>query len=467
MKIFQSYRFLLISALPLLLVSCFAAKNYERPEMEEVNELYRTDRTSTDTVSMANVSWRDLFIDPDLTGYIEEGLQNNLDIRIAIQQINAAEAYLKQGKVGYFPSLETSVGLTHQELSRNSQFGSFFSGAIQQYQLTANLSWEADIWGKIRSNRRATRASYLRTVAAQQAVKTRLVSEISITYYQLLALDQQYRITEQTIENRKRSLETIEALKDAGNVTQVAIDQTAAQLYNAQALLIDLEKNIFRTENALAILLGKPVQHFERSSLQEQKIDIDLQIGLSTLLLRNRPDVIAAEYDLINTFELTNVARSNFYPSFTISATGGFQSLEFDKWFNSASLFATLVGNLAQPIFNRRKIRTQYEVAESQQQQSLLNFKKTLLTAGQEVSNALFDFEAEREKYEFRQKEVEALRKAESNSEILLNNGFANYLDLLTARQAALSAELNVVNNKLNQLQAIVSLYRALGGGWR
>lgn len=447
--------------------SCFVAKNYERPDLEEVENLYRADSVSADTVSMASVSWEELFTDTYLKEYITEGLENNLDIRIAIQQVLSAEAYMKQGKAGYYPSLNAQATLTHQELAANSQFGSFFDGSINQYEFSSTLSWEADIWGKIRSSRRASRASYLGSLAAHQAVKTRLISEISATYYQLLALDEQNAITQKTIENRERSLETIQILKEAGTVTQVAVDQTAAQLYSAQALQVDIEKLIFKTENAFAILMGKPAQDVKRNTLRAQSINTDLEIGLPLLLLRNRPDVITAEYDFVNTFELTNVARSNFYPSLTISATGGFQSLELDKWFSAGSLFASIIGGFAQPIFNKRQIRTQFEVSQALQEQSLLNFKKTLLIAGQEVSNALFEFNAETEKYIFLQKQVEALRLAETNSEVLLNNGFGTYLDLLIARQAALNAELNLIESKVLQLQTVVSLYRALGGGWR
>lgn len=449
------------------LQSCFVAKNYERPELQEVENLYRADTVSVDTVSMASVSWEELFTDPNLKEYITVGLENNLDIRIAIQQVLSAEAYMKQGKEGYYPSLNAKATLTHQELAANSQFGSFFDGSINQYEFSSTLSWEADIWGKIRSSRRASRASYLQSIAAQQAITTRLISEISATYYQLLALDEQNAITQKTIENRERSLETIQTLKVAGMVTQVAVDQTAAQLYSAQALQVDIEKLIFRTENAFAILMGKPAKDVKRSTLREQSINTNLEIGVPMLLLRNRPDVITAEYDFVNTFELTNVARSNFYPSLTLSATGGFQSLELDKWFSAGSLFATILSGIAQPIFNKRQIRTQFEVAQALQEQSLLNFKKTLLIAGQEVSNALFEFNAETEKYVLLQKQVEALRLAETNSEVLLNNGFGTYLDLLIARQAALNAELNVIESKLQQLQTVVSLYRALGGGWR
>jgi outer membrane protein, multidrug efflux system len=298
-------------------------------------------------------------------------------------------------------------------------------------------------------------------------VKTQLVSSIASTYYQLLALDAQLFITKETILARQNTVETIKALKDAGQVTQVAVDGNIAQYNNAKALQVDIETAIFKTENTLSILLGKAPQHFERSSLDSQNIESDLKTGVPATLLSNRPDVMTAEYGLIQSFELTNVARANFYPSLTLTASGGLQSLNIDNLFNTNSLFANLIGGLSQPIFNQRKIKTQYEVAKAQQEQALLNFKQSLLIAGNEVSNALFAYNAETKKFVFRQNEVEALRNAEKNSEELLKNGYANYLDLLTARQSALNAELNVIDSKLQQLLSIVNLYQALGGGWK
>ncbi|MEZ4969275.1 MAG: efflux transporter outer membrane subunit [Flavobacteriaceae bacterium] len=458
---------MVVSLMATTLQSCFVAKDYVRPELQETEHLYRTDNLPQDSLSMADVSWKDMFTDPHLKQYIEEGLQNNLDIRVAMQQITAAEAYMKQGRAGYWPTLNGNASVTHQELSGNSQFGSFFDGGITQFALTADLSWEADIWGKIRSNKRAGDARYLQSVAAHQAVKTQLVSAIATTYYQLLSLDAQLEVTDQTIANRESSVQTIMALKDAGQVNQVAVDQNVAQYNSAKALKVDLEAAIFKTENTLSLLLGKPAISIARSSLNDQQLDAEIKLGVPSTLLSNRPDVIAAEYGLINAFEMTNVARSNFYPSLTLTATGGFQSLELDQWLNTNSLFATVVGGLTQPIFNQRKIRTQHEVAQAQQEQALLNFKKVLLTAGNEVSNALYAYNAETKKYEYRNNEVEALRQAEANSEELLKNGYANYLDLLTARQSALSAELNTIDNKLQQLLSIVNLYEALGGGWQ
>ncbi len=464
-KIVRYMTLLTISAVTLQ--GCFVANTYERPQVEETENLFRTDGLPTDSLSMADMSWRELFQDPYLIQYIEEGLENNIDIRVAIQQMLAADAYVKQGKAGFLPSLSAGATMTHQELSRNSQFGSFFNGAIDQYAISADLSWEADIWGKIRSNKRAFEAEYLQSIAAHQAVKTRLIADISSTYFQLLSLDSQLKITKRSVIVRDSSVSTIQALKEAGNVTQVAVDQNIAQYNNARAIQVDLETAIFRAENTMSILLGKGPQSYQRGVLDEQSIDTELKLGVPSVLLRNRPDVIAAEYGLIQAFELTNVARSNFYPSLTLTATGGLESLDFDTLFSTNSLFATIIGGLTQPIFNQRRIKTQKEVADAQQEEALLEFKRALLEAGQEVSNALYTYNAETRKFEYRDLEVEALRNAESNSSELLKNGYANYLDLLTARQSALNAELSLVDTKLQQLLSIIDLYEALGGGWK
>ncbi|MGB8706003.1 MAG: efflux transporter outer membrane subunit, partial [Gillisia sp.] len=370
---------ILLGAVLLSLQSCFVAKDYKRPDVVK-QEYYRTDNITRDSLTIATVKWEDLFTDPDLQQYIREGLENNIDIRVALQQIKEAQAYLKQGKAAFFPTLNGDAQYTHQELSGSSQFGNQFS-ALDQYQLSANLSWEADIWGRIRSNERAFNARYLQTVAAHKAVKTQLIADIASVYYQLLALDEEIRVTRETIKTRQNGLETTQALKQAGNVTAVAVKQTEAQVYTAQGILIDLEKQSHILENTLSILLGHAPQKIERTSLETQEITTPLYTGVPAQLLSNRPDVIAAEFRLRNAFELTNVARANFYPSITLSASGGLQSLDIDKLFSTSSLFATVVGGITQPIFNGRKIRTQYEVSQAQQEEARLDFRNTILNA--------------------------------------------------------------------------------------
>lgn len=448
------------------LQSCFVARNYQRPTV--VNEAeFRTDQLSPDSISMAELSYTDLFQDPLLIGHIKKGLENNIDIRIAVQQILAAEAYFKQGKAGFLPTLGASGQVAYQDPSKNSPTGALYSGSLTQYDLSAGASWEADIWGKIRSNKRAFEASYLQTVAAHKVVKTQLIASIASVYYRLLSFDEQMRITQMTIENRKSSLETTKALKDAGYVNEVGVKQTEAQLYNAMALLVDLKTNIKLLENTMSILLGETPQSIQRNSLKEQRILDEVKVGFPSQLLRNRPDVLAAEYNLINAFELTNVAKSNFYPSLNISASSGLQSLDLDNLLDANALFTSVLGSLTQPIFNGRRIRTQHEVAKVKQEQALLRFRLSILNASKEVSDALYTFKAAEERIEIKSLEFEAYDLATGYSEELLNNGMINYLEVITARQNALFSQLDLINARFTQLNAMVEIYRSLGGGWQ
>ncbi len=459
------YKVVLPVMVALIMQSCFTAKTYERPNVKTDN-LYRMETVTTDTTSLGDLAWNNLFTDPTLQKYINKGLQNNLDIRIAMQNIAASEAYMKQGKAGYFPTIGIGADWTHQELSRNSQFGALLQDRnTDQYQLTGNLSWEADIWGKIRSNKRATSATYLQTLAAKQAVQTQLIANIAKTYFQLLSLDAQLKLVDSTLVNRTESIEVIKALKEAGNVTEVGVRQTEAQLYTTQLIKEDLKNSIVVLENAFNILLGEGSKSVNRSALQTQSITADIKLGVPTLLLRKRPDVIAAEYNLISNFEMTNVARSAFYPSLKITATGGLQTIDIDKLFSANSLFANVVTGLTQPLFNRRQIKTGFEVAKSNQEKAYLEFQKTLLVAGREVSDALQNYTNETTKLEIRKKQVESLKSAAGFSDELLEYGLVNYLEVLTAKDQALNTELNLIDNQFNQYNSIITLYRALGGG--
>jgi multidrug efflux system outer membrane protein len=466
-----TYRIAALAVTGILLQGCFAAKEYKRPDVKAEN-LYRTEIVSQDTVSMADVSWEKMFPDPILQGYIKKGLQNNFDIRIAIQNVVAAEAGMKQGKAGYYPTLSAGADWTHNEMSKNSQFGRVISQTggsttTDQYQLTGTLGWEADIWGKIRSNKRAFNATYMQTLAANQAVKTQVITSIATLYYQLLSLDAQLKIAEVTLVNRTESVSTIKALKDAGSVTEVGVKQTESQQYETELIIEDLKNDMILTENALSILLGEPAQNKTRSTLEAQTLNPDIKLGISAQLLRNRPDVVAAEYGFINAFELTNVARSNFYPQFRITATGGLQSIELKDWINTNSLFANIVTGLTQPILNGRQIRTRYEIAKAQNEQALVRFEQALLTASREVSDALANYNNETRRMVIREKQVDVLTKAADYSDELLEYGMINYIEVLVAKNNALASQLSLVNIKYNQQLAIINLYRALGGGWR
>ncbi len=466
MKISNSYKILLVLAASTLLQSCFVAKDYTRPDVK-TDKLYRTDMVLKDSVSLGNLSWDKLFTDPILQGYIKKGLANNLDVRIAIQTILAAEANMKQGRAGYLPTFGLGTDWTHQELSRNSQFGALLQNrTTDQYQFAGNLSWEADIWGKIRSNKRATNASYLQTVAAKQAVQTQLISNIASTYFQLMALDAQLIVAQFNLENRIKSVEVIKVLKQAGDVNEVGVKQTEGQLYDTQIIAEDLKNNTILLENTMSILLGETSGKIQRGNLNQQKVTAAIKLGIPSMALSKRPDVIAAEYNLISAFEMTNVAKSSFYPSLKLTATGGLQSIDIKEWFSANSLFATVITGLTQPIFNQRQIRTRHEVAIANQEKAYLQFEKSLLIAGKEVSDALQQYQNETTKLGIRTQQVKALRTAADYSDELLTYGLVNYYEVLTAKDQALNTELNLIDNQVQQYSAVIQLYKALGGGW-
>lgn len=445
------------------LQSCFVTQKYQRTEIE-TNDLYRN-IDALDSSAFAKMPWQELFVDKNLQALINTGLTNNLDLLIAVERVSASEAYLKQAKLGFLPSVNLGASASSVSTSDNS---SGRGANIENYNLNAGLSWEADIWGKIKSRKKSSLASYLKSKSAQRVVNSKLIAQLASSYYMLLSLDSQLDLTKETVNNRTESLLTMRSLKKAGRVSQAAIKQTEAQLYSTQILLLDIETKIKLQENNISILLGDSSHKIVRSNLNQQNINIDLNVGFASELLSNRPDVMFAEYDLIEAFELLNVARSEFYPSFKLSAAVGFESMSFDSWFNTASVFNNLIGNITQPLFNKRKLKTQYEIKETKKKEALLRFKKSLLNAGKEVSDIMYIYKAEVNKYQYREKESQALNDAVNISEQLLNSGYGNttYLEVLTARNNSLNSEINLINSKYIQLNSIVDLYLALGGGW-
>ncbi|MBX2931944.1 MAG: efflux transporter outer membrane subunit [Chitinophagaceae bacterium] len=454
----------------LLLTGCFVGKPYKAPENMINDTYYRTDKLPTDTLNIANFSWKELFTDNKLQQYIEQGLQNNLDIRNALQQINIANAYLLQGKAAFFPTLSVGPSYNFQTNSLNTIFGQLGNGArilANQYGLGINTNWEADIWGTIKNSKDIALANFLKTQSAHQAVKSNLVASIADTYYQLIALDEQKKITEQTIIYREKNLETTKALKEAGVVTAVAIKQSEALLLNSKGILISLDNSIKLLENYFCMLLSIPPQTIERNNLDQQQINTTLATGVPIQLLTNRPDVKVAEYNYMSAFYNTNVAKASFYPSLTITASTGLQSIDFSKLFSAGSLFANATASLLQPITNKRQIKTQYEVAQANQEIAFNNYKQTILTAASDVSNALFNYDAQQQLIEIKHQEFLQYDTAVQYSQQLVNNGMGNYLDVITALQNSLTAELNYINAKYGRLSNIVQLYKALGGGWK
>jgi len=443
----------------LVLAACKVIKPYRRPDNVAGNGLYR-DTTITDTTSIANIPWRQFFADSLLQNLIEEGMRNNLDIGIAVARIHEAEANFRQSKEAFYPSLLANAD---GSLQKNPGVPS-----SQTYEAYLSSSWQVDIWGKLRSTKKAELAALLQSDAYRRDVQTQLVASIATDYYALQAYDEQLRITLATVENRREDVTTTQALKDADVLTGAAVMQSQAGLYSVEVTIPDIRQNIRQTEDAICVMLGRNPGPIARDSLYDTPVNNDLRMGLPAQLLANRPDVQEAEFQLRNAAELTNVARTYFYPALTITGEGGLSSNTLAQFFNASALFGNIIGGLTQPIFQNGLNRQRLEVAKGQQQEYLLTFEKTILTAGQEVSDALFNYQTATDKTTTRAKEIHFLQKSvDYTKELMRADAKANYTDVLTSEQNLLAAQLEGVDDRLQQLQAVATLYTSLGGGWR
>jgi multidrug efflux system outer membrane protein len=456
----------------LFLNGCKITKPYERPDTSVVrlDSLYR-DVRSTDTTSAATLPWHQLFTDPKLQNLISSGLANNLDLKIALERIHEAQALLRQSKLAFLPSLNFAPNVTLNRTSRaalNLPPNININLKTTTYSVGVTTNWEVDVWGKMASAKRAVLANLLQTEAAQKALQTQLISNIASSYYALVSLDEQLAITLETIELRKKGVVTMQKLKESAVVTGAAVVQSESNLYAAEVSVPDLKQAIREIENALNVVLGRHPQPIDRNRLDDQLSTFRLHTGVPLQLLQNRPDVAAAEQSYRAAFENVNIAKTYFYPALAITAgSGGFSSLATNSIFAN-SLFYSLAAGLTQPIFAKGANKARLRTAEAQREMALQSFYKSLLVAGQEVSDALYAYEMGLEKEETRKKQIQSLEKAVNFIEqLLLYSSATNYTDVLTSEQALLGAKLAGVSDRQQQLQAMVSLYRALGGGWK
>ena len=460
---------------------CFPScvvKKYQQPGIVVKGQLYRglDDTTGPgiggDTTTMAALPYRSLFSDTVLQGLIAEGLGENLDLKVAMERMTEARENLLQAKAALLPSLNANLSANPDKQSAAAlDIPPAYIGAYQltttTYIASLSTSWEADIWGQLRSSKRSYFAAFLESDAARRVIQTQLIADIAGYYYQLLAYDAQLAITQQTVKNRLDDVSTQKALMENGLATGAAVVQSDANRASAEVLIPDIKLNIQQTENALSILLGRVPGEIKRGSLSEQVPFSDLQAGVPSLLLQNRPDVQQAEFAFRAAFENVNVARTYFYPQLTITAQGGYSNLTIKDFFIN-SIFYNIVGGLTEPIFNQRQNKTRLQVAKAQQREAFWAYEKTLLTAGAEVSNSFLVYQTALDKQRTRADQIKSLEQAvDFTKELLKYSSATNYTDVLTSEQSLLSAQLNGVNDRLQQLQAVVDLYKALGGGWR
>lgn len=456
----QYHFFVQASVLSAVLFSCDVTKPYTNNQVVP-DGLYGNSAVNSGS-NMAVLSWKEIFKDPLLQELITEGIANNLDLKTATANLKAAEANFVQSKQAFLPSLSGNASAGAYDPSSSQ------ASTSQIYQLYALSSWQVDVWGKLKSTKRSMYATYLASEAYRQAVQTQLVANIAVTYYQLLAYDEQLNIVQQSLEVYSKDTETMKVLKNSNVVTGAAVVQSSANYYAVKSTVPDIKNNIRQAENTLCLLLGRIPGAIKRDSLFNEQVYSELSVGVPAQLLANRPDVKEAELQLRSNFEQINVARTAFYPALTITGQAGLYATQLKSFFNAGAFFANIVGGLAQPIFNNGLNKQKLKVAQANYEASEYNYSKVLLTAGQEVSNALYQYQMVDEKTESRKEQIANLEKAVYfTKELLKYTSATNYTDVLTSEQSLLSARQSAVTDKLQQLQAVVNLYAALGGGWK
>ncbi|MCD7815757.1 MAG: TolC family protein [Bacteroides sp.] len=449
-------KLILLSTTAVLLSSCGIYTKY-KPAESVPDNLYGETFIAEDTTSLGNTDWHELFTDPLLQAYIEQGLQNNTDYLSAQLRIEEAEATLLSSKLAFLPSFA---------LAPQGTVSSFDGGkATQTYSLPVTASWELDIFGKMRNSKRQAQALYAQSQDYKQAVRTQLIASIANTYYTLLMLDDQLAFAQEMALSWEETVHSTRALMNAGLADEAAVSQMEAACYEVQASVLDLKEQINQTENGFALLLAETPHSYERSTLAEVQMPSELSVGIPMQMLANRPDVRMAERSLESAFYATNAARSAFYPSITLSGSAGWTNSAGALIVNPGKFLASAVGSLTQPLFAGGQLLGQLKISKAQQEEAALAFQQTLLNAGSEVNDALTAWQTSRNKSQLLDKQVTSLQNAVKSTSLLMEHGTTTYLEVLTARQNLLSAQLTQTANRFTEIQSVISLYCALGGG--
>lgn len=450
----------------LVMSSCRIYKSYERPDSIDATGIYRDPvavneaLAASDTANFGNVSWREVFRDAQLQSLIEEGLANNVNMQAAILRVEEAKALLTAAHLSFLPSL----ALAPQGSLTSMRIGN--SDVVKNYTLPAAATWEIDLFGKLLNADRGQRASYLQSKAAQQAVRSQLICGIANAYYSLLMLDRQVEVTEENVNLVSETLRTMRAYKEAGMTTEAAVSQTEGSYHQIQASLADLKRQVREAENSLSVLLGRTPQRIERTTLAEQVVPENLSVGVPVQLLSNRPDVMIAEMNLASAYYQTNQAIANFFPGINITGTAGWTNGSGGNVIRNPAVFLwQVMGQLTQPIFQHGKLVANLKISKREEQIAKSNYQQTILEAGKDVSNALYLYITADEKLKEHQAQVESMTKAVEMSKELFKVAKSTYLEIISAEQSLLNAQLSEVADSFQRLQAVINLYSALGGG--
>ena len=446
-------------ALVLTLSGCGLYRKYQRPTIQ--TSVYRGDQIdslSRDTTSFGQTPWRTLFTDVHLQALIEKALQQNVDLLTAHLSTQQAEAQLRSARLSFLPSLSLAPSI-----SANKTEG---LPASYSYTLPVQASWQIDLFGSLLNASRSTQVQLLRAQAYQQLVRSRVIANVANSYYTLLMLDRQLQLSRSAAELAAHTLEVMKAQKEVGRAMESSVQSAQANLHAVEASIPEIKRQITTTENALALLLGESPRSYPRSSLQAQQLPSSFALGVPVQLLSARPDVRVAELALASCYYQTNSARAAFYPSLNISGSAGWTGALGEAVSNPMKFIASALGSLAQPLFAHGKLVAGLRVAQAEEKKARLAFQQSLYNAGAEVSNALALYQASEAKVKAETLQVESLEKNVEIVEMLFKTGKASsYLEVITAQQSLLQAQLSLVQDSFSRMQAVVNLYNALGGG--
>lgn len=451
-------------ALSATLYSCGVYTSYSRPEKISTDSLFRSDiaqsalATVDTTENIATLPWRELFTDTLLQSYIQTGLEQNTDLRVAQLRVEQAEASLSAAKLSYLPSLSINpqAGVSKAEGQRR----------LLTHSETLSASWELDFFGKIRNSNAQVRAQMEQSVEYRQAVQSRLIASIAVNYYSLVMLHKQLQVTEETLGNWHENVRTLRAMKNAGMTTEAAVSQAEGNYYQVEASVAELKQQITELENTFSSILGNTSQKVVVNDKAVQDFSLPvLSVGLPIELLANRPDVRQAEAGLKYAFYGINAARAAFYPSITLGGNAGWSNNVGNAISNPAQFLVSALGSLVQPLFAQGRLTAQLRISRAQQEEATAVFQQTLLDAGVEINNALSATQTSRIKSESYNKQIASLENAVRSTKLLMQHGSNTYLEVLISQQTLLAARLTQIENEFDEAQNLIILYRALGGG--
>lgn len=447
-------------AIALLLVtgSCSTYSKYSRPASVTPDNLFGEDVICSDTASAASIPWHEFFTDPRLQTLIHTALANNSDLHIASLRVQQAEATLSAARLAYLP-----------QISLNPQGTiSSFAGekAAKTYSLGLSADWEIDISGRLTNEKREAYATLQQQKYYRQAVSTQLVATVANSYYNLLALDRQLSISQQSLEAWDEIIRTLELRKTVGEGHQASVAQAQASRLNVENTILSLSRQIKTQENSLCTLLGWTPRKIDRNDLKSQTFPENISTGVPLWLLENRPDIRQAEYALQAAFYSTNAARSAFYPTLTLSGTAGWTNNSGAAIVNPGNWLLNAIGSLVQPLFNRGRNIANLKIAKARQEEALITFQQKLLEAGAEVNDALTQWQNADQRLQVSARQIEALQDAVKSTRLLMTySDSGSYLEVLTAQQSLLSAQLTETQETFDKIQGIIKLYHTLGGG--